>query len=43
MSGCLPMLLQLPILVAMFNFFPSAIELRGEPFLWVKTSRRPTP
>jgi len=33
-SGCLPMLLQLPILVAMFSFFPSAIELRGEPFLW---------
>ncbi len=34
MSGCLPMLLQMPILIAMFNFFPSAIELRGEPFLW---------
>lgn len=34
MSGCLPMLLQLPILVAMFSFFPSCIELRGEPFLW---------
>ncbi len=33
-SGCLPMLLQLPILVAMFSFFPSCIELRGEPFLW---------
>lgn len=32
--GCLPMLLQLPILVAMFSFFPSCIELRGEPFLW---------
>ncbi|MDE6489560.1 MAG: membrane protein insertase YidC, partial [Muribaculaceae bacterium] len=34
MSGCLPMLFQLPILVAMFSFFPSCIELRGEPFLW---------
>ncbi|MCM1520912.1 MAG: membrane protein insertase YidC [Lachnoclostridium sp.] len=34
MSGCLPLLLQMPILVAMFSFFPSAIELRGEHFLW---------
>lgn len=34
MSGCLPMLLQLPILIAMFRFFPSAIELRGQSFLW---------
>lgn len=34
LSGCLPMLLQLPILIAMFKFFPSAIELRGESFLW---------
>lgn len=33
-SGCLPMLLQMPILIAMFNFFPSAIELRGQSFLW---------
>lgn len=33
-SGCLPMLLQLPILFAMFSFFPSCIELRGESFLW---------
>lgn len=33
-SGCLPMLLQMPILIAMFTFFPSCIELRGEPFLW---------
>ena len=41
MSGCLPMLLQLPILVAMFNFFPSAIELRGEPFLWAKDLSAP--
>lgn len=40
-SGCLPMLLQLPILVAMFNFFPSAIELRGESFLWAKDLSAP--
>lgn len=33
-SGCLPMLLQMPILFAMFTFFPSAIELRGQSFLW---------
>ncbi len=34
-SGCLPMLLQWPVLIAMFSFFPSAIELRGQSFLWV--------
>ena len=34
MSGCLPMLLQMPILFAAFRFFPAAIELRGESFLW---------
>ena len=33
-SGCLPMLLQLPILWAIFRFFPSSIELRQQPFLW---------
>ena len=33
-SGCLPILLQMPILIAMFSFFPSSIELRGESFLW---------
>lgn len=33
-SGCLPMLLQMPILFAMFSFFPSCIELRGQSFLW---------
>ena len=33
-SGCVPMLLQMPILLAMFNFFPNSIELRQEPFLW---------
>ena len=34
MGGCLPMLLQLPILYAMFRFFPASIELRQQPFLW---------
>ena len=34
MGGCLPMVLQMPILFAMFQFFPSSIELRGESFLW---------
>ncbi|MDR1006095.1 MAG: membrane protein insertase YidC [Bacteroidales bacterium] len=34
MAGCLPMLLQFPILVAMFRFFPSSIELRQKSFLW---------
>jgi YidC/Oxa1 family membrane protein insertase len=33
-SGCVPMLLQLPILIAMFRFFPSSIELRQQSFLW---------
>ncbi len=33
-GGCLPMLLQMPILIAMFTFFPSSIELRGQSFLW---------
>ena len=34
MGGCLPMLIQLPILYAMFRFFPASIELRGQAFLW---------
>lgn len=34
MGGCLPMLLQFPILFAMFRFFPTSIELRQEAFLW---------
>lgn len=34
MGGCLPILLQFPILFAMFRFFPVSIELRQEPFLW---------
>lgn len=33
-SGCLPMLLQMPILFALFRFFPAAIQLRQQPFLW---------
>ncbi len=33
-GGCLPMLLQWPILVAMFRFFPASYELRQQPFLW---------
>lgn len=41
MSGCLPMLLQMPVLIAMFSFFPSAIELRGESFLWVNDLSAP--
>lgn len=36
MSGCLPMLLQMPFLIALYMFFPTAIDLRGESFLWVK-------
>ena len=35
-GGCLPMLLQWPILVAMFRFFPASYELRQQPFLWAK-------
>lgn len=34
MSGCLPMLIQMPIWIAMFNFIPNAIELRQQGFLW---------
>ena len=34
MGGCLPMLLQWPVLIALFYFFPTSIELRGESFLW---------
>ena len=35
MGGCLPMLIQMPIWIAMFNFVPNAIQLRGESFLWI--------
>ena len=34
MGGCLPMLIQMPIWIALFNFIPNAIDLRGESFLW---------
>ena len=34
MGGCLPLLIQFPILIAMFRFFPASIELRGKSFLW---------
>ncbi|MBN1198790.1 MAG: membrane protein insertase YidC [Bacteroidales bacterium] len=34
LAGCVPMLLQFPILIALFRFFPSSIELRQQPFLW---------
>jgi len=36
LGGCLPMLLQMPILFAMFRFFPTSIELRQQGFLWAK-------
>ena len=35
MAGCLPALIQMPIWIAMFNFVPNAIELRGQSFLWI--------
>ena len=40
-GGCLPMLLQMPILIAMFTFFPSCIELRGQAFLWAEDLSAP--
>ena len=40
-GGCLPMLLQMPILIAMFTFFPSCIELRGQSFLWAQDLSAP--
>ena len=36
MGGCLPMLIQMPLWIAMFNFIPNAIELRQEAFLWAE-------
>jgi YidC/Oxa1 family membrane protein insertase len=36
LGGCLPMLFQFPILIAMFKFFPASIELRGQAFLWAQ-------
>ncbi len=40
-SGCLPMLLQMPVLIAVFSFFPSEISLRGASFLWAKDLSAP--
>ncbi|HIW52118.1 MAG TPA: membrane protein insertase YidC [Candidatus Alistipes excrementipullorum] len=34
LGGCLPMLIQMPIIIALFRFFPASIELREQPFLW---------
>lgn len=36
LSGCIPLLLQMPVILAMFTFFPNSIELRQEAFLWAK-------
>lgn len=36
LGGCLPMLIQMPIWIAMFNFVPNAIQLRRESFLWME-------
>jgi YidC/Oxa1 family membrane protein insertase len=36
MAGCIPMLIQMPVLIAVFRFFPSAIELRQQKFLWAE-------
>ncbi len=36
MGGCLPMLIQFPVLIALFRFFPASIELRGQSFLWAE-------
>ena len=34
LGGCLPLLFQMPVLIALFRFFPASIELRQQPFLW---------
>jgi len=36
LAGCIPMLIQMPILMAVFKFFPAAFELRQQPFLWAE-------
>ena len=41
LSGCLPMLLQMPILIALFRAISHFIELRGQPFLWIKDLSSP--
>ena len=40
LGGCIPLLLQFPILIALFNFFPASIELRQQPFLWADGKSR---
>jgi YidC/Oxa1 family membrane protein insertase len=41
MGGCLPMLIQIPIFFGVFNMINAAVELRGQPFLWVKDLSQP--
>jgi YidC/Oxa1 family membrane protein insertase len=41
MGGCLPMLVQIPIFFGVFNMINAAVELRGQPFLWVKDLSQP--
>ena len=41
LGGCLPMLLTMPVYIAVFSFFPSSIELRGQSFLWAKDLSAP--
>jgi YidC/Oxa1 family membrane protein insertase len=41
LGGCLPMLIQLPVLMGFYRMIPSAIELRGAPFLWIGDLSRP--
>jgi YidC/Oxa1 family membrane protein insertase len=36
LAGCIPMLIQMPILLAVFRFFPAAFEMRQQPFLWAE-------
>jgi len=36
LAGCVPMLIQMPILIAVFRFFPASFELRQQPFLWAE-------
>lgn len=43
LGGCLPMLLQYPILIALWRFFQSTLVLRGEPFLWAQDLSAPDP
>ena len=43
LGGCLPMLLQYPLLIALWRFFQSTLVLRGEPFLWAADLSAPDP